>query len=179
MGMPLVDAHRESEPQTMSQEPESIVPDAAPEADQTDGVDPYEPLALNAENAAAIWQRIVPQIRQPARSLADRCRLRVDERGPVLVVDPSFANLMNGTGKARLQNALEVHMDVRGLRFEIEAQSDDQPADQTPAQIREQNEAEQYAADRESVLTHPAAQVLQERAGAELIESSIRPQGSA
>jgi len=175
VGMPMP----EPEPPMASSAPEAISPDEAPVADQAPAVDPYEPLALNAENAAAIWQRIVPQIRQPARSLADRCRLRVDEHGPVLVVDPSFANLMNVSGKTRLQNALEVHMDVRGLRFEIEAQTGDESTDQTPAQIREQNEAEQYAADRESVLTHPAAQVLQERAGAELIESSIRPQGSA
>ncbi|MFP4462248.1 MAG: DNA polymerase III subunit gamma/tau [Guyparkeria sp.] len=51
------------------------------------------------------------------------------------------------------------------------------PAFETPAEVRERNERAAREARVASLREHPAAQVLSERAGAELIQESVRPLG--
>ncbi|WP_322520581.1 DNA polymerase III subunit gamma/tau [Guyparkeria halophila] len=140
------------------------------------------------------WFEIVAQLSMPARSLAERCHAVNDEDSVVLVIDPGFLSMASKATQERLVAQLErlgVHQPVR---FEVgdtsavaapvqgtpsgapqqPSPSPDVPVE-TPAQIRERNEQATAEAREQSLRDHPAARVIGERAGAELIRESVRP----
>lgn len=140
------------------------------------------------------WFDIVAQLSMPARSLAERCHAVNDEDSVVLVIDPGFLSMASKATQERLVAQLQrlgVHQPVR---FEVgdtsaaaapvqatpsgapqqPSPSPDVPVE-TPAQIRERNEQAAAEAREQSLRDHPAAQVIGERAGAELIRESVRP----
>ncbi|HSH83749.1 MAG TPA: hypothetical protein VK979_01115, partial [Guyparkeria sp.] len=138
------------------------------------------------------WFEIVAQLSMPARSLAERCHAINDDDSVVLVIDPGFLSMASKATQERLVAQLQRLGVHQPLRFEVgdtsaaaapvrakpagapHQPSPDAPVE-TPAQIRERNEQAAAEAREQSLRDHPAARVIAERAGAELIRESVRP----
>jgi len=140
------------------------------------------------------WFEIVAQLSMPARSLAERCHAVNDEDSVVLMIDPGFLSMASKATQERLVAQLQ-RLGVRQpVRFEVGDTSAaaepvrDKPAGptelpspspeapvETPAQVRERNEQAAAEAREQSLRGHPAARVISERAGAKMIQESVRP----
>lgn len=144
------------------------------------------------------WFEVVAQLSMPARSLAERCHAVNDGDSVVLVIDPGFLSMASKATQERLVAQLQRLGVQQPVRFEVgetsaaaapvqpraapaPAESSPQPDDpvctavETPAQTRERNEQAAAEAREQSLRHHPAARVIAERAGAELIRESVRP----
>ncbi|RRQ23691.1 DNA polymerase III subunit gamma/tau [Guyparkeria sp. SCN-R1] len=148
------------------------------------------------------WFEIVAQLSMPARSLAERCHAINDDDSVILVIDPGFLSMASKATQERLVAQLQRLGVQHPVRFEVgetsaaaaperakPAVASGEPSPQpdapgyaqgetpveTPAQIRERNEQAAAEAREQSLRDHPAARVVAERAGAELIRESVRP----
>ncbi len=144
------------------------------------------------------WFEIVAQLSMPARSLAERCHAVNEDDSVVLVIDPGFLSMASKATQERLVAQLQrlgVHQPVRfevGETSAAAAPAQARPAAasggtsaqpdasgetpvETPAQIRERNEQAVAEAREQSLRDHPAARVIAERAGGQLIRESVRP----
>jgi len=175
-------------------QPAPTAPEAAPAPADEPPVDAG--MTITADN----WAEIVSRLTMPARSLAERCHASNDGEVAVLIIDPGFRSMASKATQERLVAQLE-RMGVRHpVRFVIgdassaasvpapaveaepavaeSAPSAPQAAPtplETPAEIRERNERAEAQAREASLRDHPAASVLAERAGGELIGESVRP----
>ncbi|MFN2381648.1 MAG: DNA polymerase III subunit gamma/tau [Guyparkeria sp.] len=159
--------------------------------------------AITPEN----WFEVVAQLSMPARSLAERCHAINEDDAVVLVIDPGFRSMASRGTQERLVTQLQrlgisqpvrfvvggaanapvpaarpaASLDPSAAPVETVARtSAEKPVEtpvETPAQIRERNEQAAEEARERSLRDHPAARVIAERAGAELIRESVRPMG--
>jgi len=139
----------------------------------------------------ASWPDIVTRLPMPARTLAERCTVAEEDGAIVLTIDPGFRSMASKATQDRLVTQLQRMGVSAPLRFVVgdsggaatrapapeASRPTPSPAAEgpTPAEIRERNEREAQAARVASVESHPAARVLAERAGAELLPDSVRP----
>ena len=189
-------AYRVSEPAASDAASPAAEPISAPDsargavslqedAERADGV------TITADN----WAEIVGRLSMPARSLAERCHATNDGDVIVLVIDPGVRSMASKATQERLVAQLERIGVRQPVRFVIGDSSSapamtpatpepEMPAAapqqasapmETPAEIRERNEQAAAEAREASLREHPAASVLTERAGAELIRESVRP----
>jgi len=173
-------------------------PEAAQQAASVGaGSGPNDGLAITPEN----WAEVVGRLSMPARSFAERCHATIDEDSVVLVIDPGFRSMASKATQERLTVQLQrlgVRQPVRfmigdtaGTTVKSEPISTGSVGDpvgardvggagvsaplQTPADARERDERVDAETRETSLREHPAAGVLRERAGGELIRESVRP----
>ncbi|KTG17890.1 MULTISPECIES: DNA polymerase III subunit gamma/tau [unclassified Guyparkeria] len=196
---PAGDAHGSFQGTGEAPMTETVEPPAgAAETVTNDSPQPADGLMITPDN----WADVVGRLSMPARSLAERCHATTDEDSVVLVIDPGFRSMASKATQERLTAQL-ARLGVRQpVRFVVGDASTAAPvappaqaaavapaaeppaaepaapamaAVETPAQMRERNEQAEAEAREASLREHPAASVLAERAGAELIRESVRP----
>ncbi|MGM0515983.1 MAG: DNA polymerase III subunit gamma/tau [Pseudomonadota bacterium] len=159
---------------------------AEPRADVSAGDAPVAPSREGVSITPANWPEMVTRLPMPARSLAERCTVAEEDGVVVLTIDPGFRSMASKATQDRLVTQLERMGVSSPVRFvvgdaasapapEAARPAPAAPEGPTPAEIRERNEREARAERMESVQSHPAARVLAERAGAELLPDSVRP----
>ncbi len=167
--------------------PEQGSPEATGES--ADSMEAPGTLRIGAHN----WAETVSRLAMPARSLAERCHASDDGDSLLLTIDPGFRSMASKGTQDRLVSQLQRLGTTQAVRFVFGKASSPSPATTesvspeatstpsravegpTPAEIRERNEQADQQARIDSVRQHPAAQVMAERAGAELIPESVRP----
>jgi DNA polymerase-3 subunit gamma/tau len=161
--------------------PEARAEDEAPPApaEKAPAAPPRDGVSITPAN----WPELVVRLPMPARSLAERCTVAEEDGVVVLTIDPGFRSMASKATQDRLVTQLErmgVHSPLRFVVGDAAAPETARPTaappdGPTPAEIRERNERAARAERVESVQSHPAARVLAERAGAELLADSVRP----
>lgn len=170
---------------------EPVSPAAAAKAEPADPgpAEAMGSLRIGAHN----WAEIVSRLAMPARSLAERCHASDEGDSVLLTIDPGFRSMASKGTQDRLVSQLKRLGVTQAVRFVFGETSSPYPAatvpapqgatgspsagveGPTPAEIRERNEQADQQARVDSVRQHPAARVMAERAGAELIPESVRP----
>ncbi|MDG4867537.1 DNA polymerase III subunit gamma/tau [Guyparkeria sp. 1SP6A2] len=171
--------------------PEQGAPEAMGES--ADSMEAPGTLRIGAHN----WAETVSRLAMPARSLAERCHASDEGDSLLLTIDPGFRSMASKGTQDRLVSQLKRLGVMQAVRFVFGEASSPSPTatasaspettgtpsmaveGPTPAEIRERNEQADQQARIDSVRQHPAAQVMAERAGAELIPESVRPVGGA
>jgi DNA polymerase-3 subunit gamma/tau len=143
--------------------------DSPPTAAGADALQPLEPSA---------WHALLPRLglRGPALMLAENSELVALEGDLIrLRCPPSHASLRTPLAEESIRKALAktLGMEVR-LRYE-----EGRPAQDTPAEVRKQQEAARQQEAVESLKNDPIVRKLEERLDAHLLEESVRPLDSA
>lgn len=237
-------SYRSKQPRE-SVEPVSAAPRPTPAANDvvaasTTLADPSAVASGAVTIAPDNWAGIVARVPMPARNLAERCHVTIEDDAVVLVIDPDFRSMASSATRERLTTQLDRLGVTQPVRFRVGDVSDNIPGNisgnapisasrsapshapgnvssngqgniqgdfqqgqaapeatmtgmaesaaipppsmppaaapiETPAEIRERNEQAAAEAREASLREHPAARVLVERAGAELIQESLRP----
>lgn len=178
----------ESEPETMARLQESaehrvaepIVAQSTPVQDKSE-----HSGHVRAQLTDLPWHQWVERIPgQPGRNLADRCHLNIVDGQVQLVVAPQYEVIANARARESLLSQLSKLADTSKVKIVI-GQNDTAPVQSpsalpvekamTPAERRHQEEINLQQQRRENVVQHPVVQLLQEQAGAQLVEESILP----
>lgn len=168
---PVVRAQPESRPNLRPpQGPDQVrvraaVEEAPPTAASTDAPQPLEPSA---------WHALLPRLglRGPALMLAENSELVAQEGDLIrLRCPPSHASLRTQLAEDSIRKALSkrLGMEVR-LRYE-----EGHPAQDTPAQLRRQQEEARQQEAVTALKQDPVVRKLEERLDARLLEESVRP----
>ncbi|OZB37737.1 MAG: hypothetical protein B7X35_00420 [Halothiobacillus sp. 14-56-357] len=178
----------ESEPETVARLQESaehrvaepIVAQSTPVQDKSE-----HSGHAHAQLTDLPWHQWVERIpAQPGRNLADRCHLNIVDGQVQLVVASQYEVIANARARESLLSQLSKLADTSKVKIVI-GQNDSAPAQSptafpvetamTPAERRHQEEISLQQQRRESIMQHPVVQLLQEQAGAQLVEESILP----
>jgi DNA polymerase-3 subunit gamma/tau len=183
----------ESEPETKARLQKSaehrvaepMVAQTMPVQDKSDHDVPDHSGHARAQLTDLPWHEWVERIPgQPGRNLADRCHINIVDGQIQLVVAPQYEVIANARARESLLSQLSKLADTSKVKIiigqndtasdratsEISAQ-----AAITPAERRNQEEINLQQQRRQSVVQHPVVQLLQEQAGAQLVEESILP----
>ncbi|MDM7322578.1 MAG: DNA polymerase III subunit gamma/tau [Gammaproteobacteria bacterium] len=146
-----------------------------------DGLTPQELLPERVEGTsirkpldAGAWHRLLPrlELKGMALMLAENSEL-VGQNGPQISLrcPPSHASLRTPLAEESIRKALSkvLGMEVR-LRYE-----EGRPVQNTPAQVRKQQEETRQLGAVESLRNDPVVRKLEERLDARLVEESVRP----
>lgn len=146
--------------------PKGLSPEKAEEASMREPLD------------AGAWHRLLPRLglKGMALMLAENSEL-VGQDGELIRLrcPPSHASLRTPLAEESIRKALAktLGMEVR-LRYE-----EGRPAQDTPAEVRKQQEAARQQEAVESMQNDPIVRKLEERLDARLLEESVRPLDSA
>ena len=186
---------------TPEQATSSVAPPVAsarpqePVESRIEGPTPEESVPLRSEREDAgipyaqltdlPWHEWVERIRsQPGRNLADRCHLNIVDGQFQLVVAPQYEVIANARARESLLSQLSQLVDTSRVKIVIGPNDmasvqviTEMPAQtaMTPAERRNQEEINRQQQRRESIVQHPVVQLLQDQAGAQLVEESILP----
>ncbi|MFZ5466453.1 MAG: DNA polymerase III subunit gamma/tau [Pseudomonadota bacterium] len=137
-----------------------------------------EGTSMRDQLDAEAWHRLLPRLglKGMALMLAENSEL-VGQDGPQVSLrcPPSHASLRTPLAEESIRKALAkvLGMDVR-LRYE-----EGRPAQDTPAQVRKQQEETRQLGAVESLRNDPLVRKLEEHLDARLLEESVRPLDSA
>ncbi|HEY5702426.1 MAG TPA: DNA polymerase III subunit gamma/tau [Gammaproteobacteria bacterium] len=126
-----------------------------------------------AENAKE-WRHIIDDMALAGlvRELAGHCSLKQHTRDRIhLSLSPKREHLLNATQKERLIGALKAHFG-ENLKVELTIE---EPATETPAEIRDREEQERQKAAEQSIENDPNIKTLEKMFDAVVDKSSIRP----
>jgi DNA polymerase-3 subunit gamma/tau len=173
--------------------PVDVVQEPVPEPLRTQDARAHSPDALSPESpkppalrtsiSDEDWHEIVTHVAQPARALAERCHVRMQDEKIILTVAPGFAAMASAKAQESLLKQLAQRMDVSRIRIELATETAPADARQaspgslplTPAERRTRHEEQDVAARIQSIDEHPAARALKERASAEIVTETIQP----
>lgn len=164
---------------------ELVVAQALPIQDKSDPDVSDHSGRARAQLTDLPWHEWVERIPgQPGRNLADRCHINIVDGQIQLVVAPQYEVIANARARESLLSQLSKLADTSKVKIVI-GQNDtasDRATSEisvqaaiTPAERRHQEEINQQQQRRQSVVQHPVVQLLQEQAGAQLVEESILP----
>jgi len=183
---------RRTAPMPSTPPPADAVQEPVPEPLRPSDVRTHSPDSLPPESPKPVlltsisdedWHEIVTHVAQPARALAERCHVRMQDEKIILTVAPGFAAMASSKAQESLLKQLAQRMDVSRIRIELVTETAPAGARQaapaslplTPAERRTQHEEQDVAARIQSIDEHPAARALKERANAEIVTETIQP----